>query len=69
MPREQALSPRQEALAAIEAVRRGAVNEIIDSDAWAKIVGLAWDARNHISRRDVQSDIRDVLLAAVRRSA
>lgn len=69
MPREQALSPRQEALAAIEAVRTSDPSGAIDGDAWAKIVGLAWDARNDISRRDVQSDIRNVLLAAARRSA
>lgn len=69
MPREQALSPRHEALTAIEAVRAQRPDSVIDDDAWAKIIGLAWDARSEVgSRRDVQAAIREVLLSATRRA-
>jgi hypothetical protein len=63
------ISPRQEALASILAVREGYANATIDPDTWVKLVGIAWDNRAFAGdRRELQRELRRVLLEAARTS-
>lgn len=62
-------SPRQEALNSILAVRLEHPAATIDVDTWDKIVGIAWDHRTTASdRREIQRDLRQVLLEATRQA-
>jgi len=57
------VSPRQEALNSILAVRGTLQDPVVPAEAWEKIVDLAWDARSIVSdRRELQREIRAALL-------
>jgi hypothetical protein len=61
------LSPRQEALNSVLAVRGSIPGATIDPDTWDKLVGIAWDHRTASGdRREIQRELRQVLLAAAR---
>ena len=63
--RPSSSSPRQAALDAIEEVRATRNRVTLDLMAWDKIVTIARDNRAQTrDRRDVQRDIREVLLEA-----
>lgn len=61
------LSPRQEALNSILAVRGEFSSPVIDPDSWDKLVTIAWDHRTTATdRREIQRELRQVLLEATR---
>lgn len=67
MSRDSTPSPRQEALRAVQDVRESLADPVISKDAWATLVGLAWDSRSIAGdRRETQRALRDTLLAATR---
>jgi hypothetical protein len=69
MPDRAKASPRQAALDVVLQTRLRRPDAMIGPDAWAKILGIAWDARSELgSRRETQRAIRDVLLDATRSS-
>jgi hypothetical protein len=58
-------SPRQAALDAIEEVRAARSRATLDLVAWDKLVTIAWENRAQTrDRREVQRDLRQVLLEA-----
>ena len=62
------LSPRQEALDSILHVSTSIENASIDGDTWERIVAIAWENRTHTGdRREVQRELREVLLEASRK--
>ena len=61
------LSPRQEALNSILAVRADLAQPVINSETWDRIVTIAWDHRTAAAdRREIQRELRQVLLEATR---
>ena len=63
MTQSRPLSPRQEALNSILQVRQAYPGPTIDTDAWDKLVSIAWDNRTQTGdRREVQRNLREVLL-------
>lgn len=67
MSSQTPISPRQEALDAIKRVRADVVDPSIPEDAWAAIVGVAWEHRSQLGdRREIQRELRELLLEASR---
>lgn len=61
------ISPRQEALNAIKRAKSEVADPSISDSAWESIVGIAWEHRAQTGdRRDIQRDLRVVLLEASR---
>jgi hypothetical protein len=68
MTQSKPLSPRQEALNSILRVRETYPGATIGTDTWDKLVSIAWDSRMQAGdRREIQRDMRAVLLEASRR--
>jgi hypothetical protein len=67
MYQSKQLSPRQEALNSILRVCETYPGATIDTDTWDRIVTIAWDGRMQTGdRREIQRDLRTVLLEASR---
>jgi hypothetical protein len=67
MSRSTPVSPRQEALDAILSVRGDFPDATIGADTWEKLVAISWDSRSQSGdRRDIQREIRRVLLESTR---
>jgi len=61
------ISPREEALKAILAVRASLPGPRIDTTTWDALVELAWENRTQEGdRREIQRNLRQVLLQASR---
>lgn len=62
------LSPRQEALDSILHVSAAMPDVAIDAETWNQLVGIAWAHRTNTGdRREVQRELREVLLEASRK--
>lgn len=67
MNEKASISPRNEALATILGVRSTLPDATISEDDWGALVDIAWGARATFGdRREVQRQIRDVLLRTSR---
>lgn len=68
MTQSKPLSPRQEALNSILRVSETYPGATIDAGTWDKIASIAWDSRMQAGdRREIQRELRAVLLEASRR--
>jgi hypothetical protein len=67
MTHSNQISPRSEAINSIIEVRGKAEGATIMPQSWDKIVGIAWENRTLVGdRRDVQRELRQVLLESTR---